>query len=623
MKFKTKIVFASCTILMLALSALSFNQYLTVRQSIAALTGTSVEEITNNLAASIEQEMALKGQTARYMMSLIEDEISEQNIRRIFSKPAIKEGFLLAGVGFESDGSLLDNDPDWKTPPGYDARQRPWYRETKLANRLTFTQPYQDTMTGETLVSITVPMQRQSRFAGVMFLDMSLDKLSNSINAINLLDAGYLFLLNRDKLFITHPDSQYHGKPAAERFGQALQLDQEVQQVEIQGKSHELRFVPLPTLGWTLGVDLDADKLHLAETRLKRDAVFYSLLALVLAVVALTLLMSILMKPLVVLNMAMEEVATGDGDLTRRLETNTDEEFASLAGHFNGFSAKLTQLIAQVKALAENISDNAATTSAGANQSQVALGTQLRELEQLATAMNEMASTAMEVANHAQQASSAVQEADHSVSQGAETVSATTEAIGELSGKIEQAVEVVEQVSQASRDIESILAVINEIADQTNLLALNAAIEAARAGEQGRGFAVVADEVRTLASRTQQSTSEIRGMIDQLQQGASAAVTVMEQSREVAGATVQTANSSNLALASIREAIKRITDMNLQIASAAEEQSLVAEDINKSTLNIKELSQQISEASEGAARATEQQLTQVRQQEEILNQFKI
>jgi methyl-accepting chemotaxis protein len=232
-----------------------------------------------------------------------------------------------------------------------------------------------------------------------------------------------------------------------------------------------------------------------------------------------------------------------------------------------------------------------------------------------------MSVTATEVANNAQGAAAAAQEADTATSEGSGIVEQTTTSIDALSARIEQAVEEVQGLESATANIETILKVINDIADQTNLLALNAAIEAARAGESGRGFAVVADEVRTLAQRTQQSTTEIRTMIEQLQAGASSVSAAMAESRTTANQAVAKAQGANSALERIRQSIQHISDMNLQIASAAEEQSLVAEEINNNTVKIKDLSTQVVDSAANANDAMQSQIDSVHQQEQLLNKF--
>jgi methyl-accepting chemotaxis protein len=225
------------------------------------------------------------------------------------------------------------------------------------------------------------------------------------------------------------------------------------------------------------------------------------------------------------------------------------------------------------------------------------------------------------MAGNAQSAATVAQEADNATQEGSAIVSHTTESIDKLSASIDQASEQVKTLENATDSIETVLQVITEIADQTNLLALNAAIEAARAGEHGRGFAVVADEVRTLAQRTQESTTEIRTMIEQLQAGASAVVVAMGTSKDTAENTVTQAQEANGALERIRDAIQRISDMNMQIASAAEEQSLVAEEINTNTVKIKDLSEQVAEAAGNSSIAMDVQSENIRDQNGILDKF--
>ena len=262
-------------------------------------------------------------------------------------------------------------------------------------------------------------------------------------------------------------------------------------------------------------------------------------------------------------------------------------------------------------------------TSVGLQESASAMQDQLHELEQLATAMHEMAVTSGNVADNAQSAASAAKDADDATQMGTRVVGDTSASISELSQRIDEAVEEVKTLESATDNIETILKVINDIADQTNLLALNAAIEAARAGESGRGFAVVADEVRTLAQRTQESTTEIRNMIEQLQSGATSVANAMNMSKETASNAVKRAEEANNALNTIRDAIQSISDMNIQIASAAEEQSLVAEEINTNTVKIKDLSEQVSEAAGNANIAMQAQTENIREQDAILNKFKL
>ncbi|MBY5944088.1 methyl-accepting chemotaxis protein [Photobacterium rosenbergii] len=620
MKFSHKIVASSSAILLVALALLSANQYFNTKNQIQSLVMQSMEEIISGMSNTVNAELESKKSLATYTAGLVTSDMSLDHIHSVIEQPTIKNAFLLTGLGFEKDGSFTSNVPSWDPGASWEPRARPWYIDSKQQRDTIITAPYADSVTNEILVSIASPLIANGQFEGAIFFDMSLSGLAELVNQVSLFDAGYLFIVDANGTTIAHPDEQYNGKPMTNFIGNHP-ISSDAVHAELDGKTVTLSFSQIAGQEWYIGAVLDESIAFAAVNQLRNDAVIYSLVALIAGIIALLLLIKVLMRPLADLNTAIQDVASGQGDLTRRLETSTDQEFAELAKGFNAFTEKLQTLILQSKALSTDILLGTEQTAAGAQQSASAMSNQLKELDQLATAMHEMAATSVEVANNAQGAATAAQQADEAVQDGGRIVSHTANAISDLSAQIDEAVEVVRQLEASTGNIESILKVINEIADQTNLLALNAAIEAARAGESGRGFAVVADEVRTLAQRTQESTTEIRQMIEQLQSGASSAASVMGMSKDTAASTVEKSQEADDALVRISGAIQQINDMNLQIASAAEEQSLVAEEINNNTLNIKELSVQVSDAAAAADQALEEQIAKVREQDSIMNKF--
>jgi methyl-accepting chemotaxis protein len=287
-----------------------------------------------------------------------------------------------------------------------------------------------------------------------------------------------------------------------------------------------------------------------------------------------------------------------DGVLDQNLSTRYPD---SVMGALQDTVGRLAGIIREVRSAAEELKAASVELEATSDNNSKQVRVQASESEQMATAIHQMAATVNEVSGFAANAATATQKADQEVASGNRVVQETASAIGDLAETLEQAADTVQTVSEESANIEKIIEVINAIAEQTNLLALNAAIEAARAGSHGRGFAVVADEVRSLASRTQESTREIQDMIGSLQSGATAAADVMENSRHLASATVEKTRAAERALASIREEVGAINDMNAQIASASEEQSSVAEEVNLNISRIHDATVETSAGSEQVA----------------------
>ncbi|EGX6962762.1 MULTISPECIES: methyl-accepting chemotaxis protein [unclassified Vibrio] len=623
MKFRHKVVTASSFLLLITVSLLSTQQVMTIRSQTQEQIDSSVNEILTSVGNTVHSEMNAKKDLARSITEVIElDPSSHSYVQNILERPTPKSSFLAIGFGYESNGFVIENDDGWDAGPDYDPRQRPWFIAAKSKGDLVVTDPYVDASSKNVIISVGTPVKENGQFLAGMFYDLELTTLSDLVNQVNLFDAGYLFLVTADGTTIAHPQSKYNGEKVGSYLPQ-IELTQSAQHVEIDGNRYMVNLTHIPGENWYVGSVIDEAVAYSAVGELRNNAIIYSIIAVIASIIALTLLIRTLMRPLDTLNNAIKDVASGKGDLTQRLETDTDQEFSELATNFNTFMENLQQQIIESKRISDQILNGTQITAEGAKDSASAIHTQLQELEQLATAMHEMSVTATEVANNAQGAASAAKEADQATVEGSSIVGESTQTINMLSDSIDLAVEEVQVLESATANIETILKVINDIADQTNLLALNAAIEAARAGESGRGFAVVADEVRTLAQRTQESTTEIRTMIEQLQSGASSVANAMHQSKGSAIEAVEKAGLANSALQRIRDAIQRISDMNLQIASAAEEQSLVAEEINNNTVNIKDLSTQVAESANRTNDAMQAQQEDVHKQDQILNRFTV
>ena len=287
---------------------------------------------------------------------------------------------------------------------------------------------------------------------------------------------------------------------------------------------------------------------------------------------------------------SLKDIASGDGDLTKRIEKKSNDELGDVVDWFNQFVDKLHNSISNVVSSIQPLTSLSSDLGELTSETLAITGDQNRATEAVSVVVEEMVSSVQAVSSHASSASEAANDADKAAKDGREIVNKTVESINGLAREVERAGEVIRKLETDTENVGTILDVIKGIAEQTNLLALNAAIEAARAGEQGRGFAVVADEVRTLASRTQDSTQEIQKVIEQLQTAARSAVEVMGQSKQRAQTSVEQAAQTGESLIAITERVEAINQMNMQIVSAAEEQERAAYSIKENVIGIKETS---------------------------------
>lgn len=357
---------------------------------------------------------------------------------------------------------------------------------------------------------------------------------------------------------------------------------------------------------WVLGTGIYIDDIdtQVAQFKAQREAQLYeqtlsavglSVVGLVLTIIVVSVLVSRGVAPLHHVVDSLKAVAAGGGDLTARLKVESRDEVGEVAQAFNAFMDKLHPLVVDLRASAQDVQSAAADLDGQTTQSSQQMNSHCMETDKVVAAVTEMSATAREVANNTNATAQAIDSANHQILDAQKEVNLAIEGIGDLVNEVNLTSDAIQELSQKTEQITKVLNVIGDIAEQTNLLALNAAIEAARAGEQGRGFAVVADEVRSLASRTQNSTQEIGEMLQSLHQGVSKAVSSMALSQDRGEKTALESVQIKERLSGISEAVSVIHDMGIQTASAAEQQSAVSEDINQNLVAIQQIVNELSD----------------------------
>ena len=498
------------------------------------------------------------------------------------------------------------------------------------------------------LASFIEPIMVDGKFQGIVGADLSVNFIQDMLTSADQKlynGAGELALISSNGRLVAYTkDASKLGEKASDLLdaSELANLNQlkpgEVRYDIDREHGHIELFLPFgigqTDARWTLMMQLplaavmaDSQKLQSdLQAQRKTDTVGMAIAGLVVAGLGLLVIWLVghgIARPLKQMVAMLNDIAQGEGDLTRRLTSDRADELGAIASGFNTFLIKLQGMITQVVSSVQKVSDSSEHTADIAIRTNQGVHKQMVEIDQVATAVHEMTATAQDVARNATQAAQAASHADQAASQGMRIVRDTSASIGVQAEEIGKAVAVVQTLAKDSENINAILTAIRGIAEQTNLLALNAAIEAARAGEQGRGFAVVADEVRNLAQKTQQATEEIQVMIQQLQQGTRDVVRVMEDSQNRTDESVQHAAKAAEALETITQAVSVINDMNTQIASAAEEQSAVAEDINRNVINIGQVANEVAGGADESSAASADLTKLAEQQRRLINQFKV
>ncbi|WP_208444919.1 methyl-accepting chemotaxis protein [Vibrio sp. B1ASS3] len=535
--------------------------------------------------------------------------------------------FLSVYAGF-SDGSIAYGDKSESWPSDYDPRTRPWYQDAMAKSGLIITEPYQD-FDGSIVVSFAKAFNQGKK--GVLAADLAVTDIIKEVLNIQLDNDGFAFLVDGNNNLVAYKDEKLSQKPLTElnpalthSTMMTLAGDAKLDTIQWPSQGDKLIYVAkVPNTDWSLGIVQDK---QMAFASVSEQVTFTAIASIVLYLIIAaisTYIITRLLQPLQTLSDALSELSQGEGDLTQRIKIERMDEIGELATHVN-------QFLAQMQTMLKSIVENSEQLSEQANQanelSAMAAGRvehQQNDVNQIATAIHEMSATAAEVASHAELTASASQNSASACMEGQNVIQKNREAIVELAEQVSDAASVISELEANTQSINQILSTIQGIAEQTNLLALNAAIEAARAGEQGRGFAVVADEVRVLSQRTHGSTEEIRTMIETLQNNTKLAVNSMQTSTSLADTSVDYAQQAHDSLTSITNSITEINDMAMQIASAAEEQRAVSEDISRNTQGIKDDADMIAEQSLKSSEGARQMYDTANTMRENISRFKV
>lgn len=593
LSLKQKILLSVVIALSLVISLLSWQSYSSQKSLLLQGSQEQLQRLGTQQAERVSDWLAAR----RDVIQALGNKAGADPLNAL-QQAQVSGRFQLTYFG-ESSGKMNDSDPSINRD-GYDPRSRGWYQEAMNKGGLIVTKPYLDVAYNIMVVTLAQPVS-----GGIVGGDLSIASLVEDVTKMQLPADGFAIMMHKDGTIIAYKDAAKAMKPASE-------IDNDLTNTLIEQSKSSKALVPayfdsedrdkllwavdIPDTDWELVLVLDKAALEAPLSSLLMTQLGMALLVLVGSILAISWLVSMLLGPLSKVSQALARIADGNGDLTQRIKIDANDEVGQLANSFNRFVGSQHQLIGNIRQLANELNADA-ERSLVTNQAAVdELQRQQQEVTMVATAVTEMASATMEIAGNAENTAAAAQQSAQSSEQGKMLVNKTRQSINGLAEEVGQATEVIGELSRHAQAITSILSTIQGIAEQTNLLALNAAIEAARAGEQGRGFAVVADEVRVLSRRTQDSTQQIQSTIETLQQTTARAVSLMQTSQSLADNSVQDADAAAAALEEITQAVSLISDMAGQIATAAEEQTQVTGEITQNTTAIKDVSDEITAA---------------------------
>ncbi len=607
------------------LKKLSLKNKLAISASLAIVVGGLLVEGLSFRAAlerlDVEVQQRLQSTTSSYNQYVSDWIVSKERSLTSLSQESKKEAIVTHlqqvknSAGFDNvflaypDGSQ-DNANGVVLPPGNDdPRKWGWYTNAvKQPSKVFMDNPTVAAATGANVVSLGKALNLHGQQV-VLGADVEITDIVGGIEKVILPGDGYMFIANQQGNIYVHQNTKLLNQPISElgltvsTIKQAASSGEDIY-VDVLGHESVVYAENIGDTGLITVVVVDYQSLVSPIFSAVWGQLLVTGVVVIICILLFNLLCNILFRPLNNVSSALEQIANGSGDLTQRIEVESNDEVGKLAHNFNTFVDSLQQLIGHVREQSYQLNQQSELSTSRAQGAVDEINHQQQEITMVATAVTELASATQEIASHAERTAQAAHDSTSSTDNGRTLVEQTKGSINKLASELQSASDVVGELERHGQEISSVLSTIQGIAEQTNLLALNAAIEAARAGEQGRGFAVVADEVRVLSQRTHSSTEEINKTIAVLQDTTTRAVSIMSNSAELANHSVTDADRAASALAEISSAVTLISDMATQIATAAEEQTHVTSEITQNITSIKDVADQLvvgaNESSEGA-----------------------
>lgn len=609
---KLILVMSSALIISMVISMLITN-YLLRSSTTERIANTEIPAILSSLANELELQIALPLNTAKNMATnsylnqwLKNGEPDETSadvasyLSSIKQNSGAKFTFLVSAESenYYTDQGVLRTVSRSGDPWLYDFLNSPNSFSLDLD---------QDNATGIFTLFVNYRVDSGNAITGV---GITVAQLSKLIQNYSIGDNGFVYLVDNSGQVRIHPDAELSGKSSltdqthTQAFADQL-LDKSGSIIFEDTGDAILASRYIPSLDWFIVAEIPRDEVYAAINQTTQALIALNIILVLLLVAVITLIANTLSKPIRETATMLRSIAEGDADLTQRLDSSRADELGQLADSFNKFVEKMATLVREISSTSQSVSEVSNEVAETAKQTEQGSTEQLQSVSMVATAITEMGATVKEIAQNATHTADASSNSATEANQSQATVSKTVNEIQTLDTELASASTVISELAEDINKISSTLAVISGISEQTNLLALNAAIEAARAGEQGRGFAVVADEVRMLAQRTQESTEEINEMIGRLEQGSSNAVDAMEVGKKRCEIVVGGSQEINASLESIRAAIQSISDMSFQVATATEEQASVVEDLNQHIVAINDMANQTNASSQQNASSSD------------------